>query len=180
MKKTEFVEAIKTRTEQLDYGNVCVEEINKGSRTYLGMYIKRDNVPTPVIDLDALYFSYTENVEEDGVEGALTGCMGVVNQVFNMKPDFDADTIRECVLNWDWVKPRLVMHPVDEEASKNGLYEQIGEDYLCPYIDMSGGACIRVTSALLDIWKVSKEELFGIAILNDLRNLKDFFDNQEI
>ena len=170
MKKTEFVEAIKVRTENLGYENVIVDDINKGSRAYLGMYIRKDSVPSPVVDLDALYVSYSKGVEEDGVDGALDGCMGVVQRILNTKPDVNLESLKEHIFDWDWVKPRLVMHPVDEDVAVNGVFTQVGDDYLCPYIDMSGGAFVRVTQALLDIWEVSEDEACGISILNDLQN----------
>ena len=78
MKMSEFIDLMKTAAEP--YGEVVVDEVVRASARYVGMYVKKDGVPTPIANLDMLYERYLETDDIDE-------CTEYVTTLFTMKFD---------------------------------------------------------------------------------------------
>lgn len=166
MRKEEFTEAMKNYA--LKYGEAVVDTINKGSRIYLGLYIRKDNTPSPVVNLDALYERYLEN--------GIDACWEVIDSVLSTVPDFDMAEIITHVKDYAWSKEHLIIKLLDKGVAISGVYEEVDGHYMCPYVNIGDGAIIRVTAELMELWNIEKKELFMDAMISDLRSMLEEAD----
>ena len=166
MRKEEFTDAMKDYASK--YGEAEVDTINKGSRIYLGLYVRKDNAPSPVVNLDALYEVYREN----GVDA----CWRVVDRILSTVPDFDMAETVKLVEDYSWVKEHLIIRLLSKEVATAGVYEEVEGHYMCPYINLGNGAFVRVTTELMKIWDIEKKELFMDAMISDLRSMLEEAD----
>lgn len=152
MKKAEFVAAMKDYAKK--YGEVVVQTINRTGYEYTGLMIRKNGVPTPVVNIDAIFDDYLSG------EASLDDCYGVIDHILPRKQDFDKST----VMDWSKAKDRLFLR-VFGRVSEGTIYREVTNLYLVPYIqvDNKGAALVRVTPQLLQLWKVSEDEVFAIA-----------------
>ena len=170
MRKNEFADAMKDYASK--YGEAVIDTIDKGSRIYLGLYVKKDKTPTPVVNLDALYEVY----REEGVDA----CWEVIDHIISTPPEFDMATVISIVTDWEQVNNHLMMRTLDKEAATAGIYQRVGQFYMCPYIRLDESSLIRVTPDLLEIWKKSKEEVIGYAVCNDIVNIYGDIEEEKV
>ena len=156
MKKSEFVKVLTEKASE--YGEVAVQQISRVNVNYLGLYVKRDNVPTPVVNLDKLYAHYCEhnnNIEYYFQE---------LEDVLSIDVPFDFSSID--VANWEWVKDHLYFRLMGHVV--NGICRPVADLYLVPYIHITDddSAAVRVTAELIDSWGVTVDEVFDQAKAN--------------
>ena len=164
MRKEEFVEAIKDYASSK--GEVVVEQINKGSRSYLGLFIKKHNVATPVLNLEALYEVY----RRDG--GDLDACYGVADRVLSMRPDNNIEEEIINIKNWEWSKERLIIRDFPKgEIEETGIFDEVDGYIMCPYVRLNDTMVVRVTPELVELWKVEVEEVKVIGALNSFKDI---------
>ena len=116
--------------------------------------IRKDGVPTPVVNIDAIFDDYLVG------KVSLDDCYETIDRVLAMEPDFD----KSAIMDWSKAKDRLFLR-VFGRVSEGTIYREVTNLYLVPYIqvDNRGAALVRVTSPLLNLWKVSEDEVFAIA-----------------
>lgn len=155
MKKTEFIEEM--RAYARNYGEVIIEEINKTNCTYLGLAIRKNNVPTPVVNLDKLYEAYKAE------ELNINECFEEVERILSMKQPFNPSVITE----WNTAKERLYLRLFGSIAPDT-IYRKVADMFLVPYLQIEelDGATVRVTPQLLDVWGITEEEIFELARAN--------------
>lgn len=153
MKKAEFVTAMKDYAKK--YGEVVVQAINRTGYEYTGLMIRKDGVPTPVVNIDAIFDDYLIG------KVSLDDCYKTIDRVLTTKPDGIDKTI---ILEWSKAKERLFLR-VFGKISADTIHRKIADLFLVPYIqvDDKGAALVRVTSQLLDLWGVSEDVVFVTA-----------------
>lgn len=158
MRRTEFIENIKDYVESNYEGEVIVEEINKSTIPYTGLYIRQGvGVPTPVVNLDLFYSKFSDNLDR---------CYREVNKVLNTKAPNNYMISK--ITDWKCAKDRLFLRIVRSQISD--LCRKFADLWIVPYlqVDDDGEAVTKVTSALTEIWGVSSDEVFEQAQINQV------------
>lgn len=155
MLKSEFITAMQDIAGQ--YGETITQEVIRAGNRYLGMYLKKDGVPTPVVNLDMLYERYRDTEDIDD-------CIDYVIEVLTTEvdPPYDVHNI----VNWDWVKGRLYLRLIGKMT--DGICRPVADMYQVPYVqfDNRGNSNVQVTPQLLAAWDVSIDEVFDQAESN--------------
>lgn len=155
MKMSEFIDLMKTAAEP--YGEVVVDEVVRASARYVGMYVKKDGVPTPIANLDMLYERYLETDDIDE-------CTEYVTTLFTMK--FDSPINIAALADWEVAKGLLFLRLFGHVS--DGICRPVADLYQVPYLQMKpdGSAVAQVTPQLLETWGVSIDEVFDQAEKN--------------
>lgn len=160
MSTKEFIEAMRDYAKQ--YGEVVIEDVNRANITYTGLMIRKMGVPTPVINLDALYKDY----KNDKLD--LNECFSYLDRTLSNTLDtpFNASDI----VKWEKMKDRLYIRLFGELKIKDGVYRKVADLFEVPYIQVldDDTATTRVTNQLMDAWGVSEEEVFKQARKNQI------------
>ena len=153
LNKAEFVKLMQKKAEE--YGEVEIQTVSRVNLDYLGMYVKRNNVPTPVINLDAFYDHYCEtgNDPESYFE--------YIDEALNMHRNFNFDPHR--ISDWDWAKDKLYFRLLGNVV--NGICIPVADMYLVPYLYITedDSATVRITTELIDAWGVTTDDVFAQA-----------------
>lgn len=154
------------RNEAAKLGTVHIDEITRTDTKYTGLFIKVDSgVPTPVVNLTALYSEYCEGKSMDT-------CINTMLHILHQSPA-DSDAI-EVVKDWKRAQTKLFLRPFG--SITGGIYRQVADIYLVPYLQLTddGSTLVRVTDGLLTNWGVTEDEVFDIAKENQetLRPIK--------
>lgn len=151
MRRTEFIEAIKSYAEE-KYGEVRVSEIIKGNGSYTGLsVVSKPGVPAPVVNLDDLYAR----------DLSIEKCYTVVDKVLNTALP-DMDDYLDMVKDWNRAKDRLFLRTFGENFNRQSTYEQVEDLFLTPYVqlDDEGTMVVQVTDGLISLWSVDAETVF--------------------
>ena len=151
MRKNEFIDVMKNVASE--FGKVVVKEIVKPTGTYMGLTINKVNVPTPIVNLDALYNRYIN------AELNIGECCDIAKDILSRKPDGEFNI--EDIKNWDRAKDKLYLRLVNS-APEGTLYREVEDMFLVPYIQVTSddSATVKVEEPLLELWKVTSEEVF--------------------
>lgn len=152
MRKSEFIKAMKDYATQ--YGEVVVREVQRANITYTGLMIRKVGVPTPVINLDALYEDYKHDKFD------LDECYVHIDRMLNSK--LDTPFKAEDIIQWEKMKDRLYIRLFGELTVTDGVYRKVADLYAVPYIQITDDdtASTRVTDQLMNAWGVSEETVF--------------------
>lgn len=154
MERTEFVNAIKAMAEEL--GEVIIQPIIKPELTYEGLCIRKVGVPTPVVNLDALYERYQNGTSIDD-------CLEMARKTLNASPDTVPIT-PEQIQDYEFIKGKLYLRLVGKIEDVG--YRRIADMYLVPYVDLGEGTTFRVPPELVEIWKVDIDTVYEQARTN--------------
>lgn len=164
----EFKETLKEMVEEMvEDQNLkvrldCVAKNNDHGRDVLIIYGESLSA-APSIGLEGLYQYYTECEEMDLV-------MGVVQDI--LAKEFNCGLLKIIKL-WELARERIGIKLVNHELNENRLQELphkqvLDLDMVC-YInlfDQEDRASVEVKYSLLDMWKISEQELWGVAMEN--------------
>ena len=174
MERTEFVNAIKTMAEEL--GEVVIQPITKPELTYEGLCIRKVGVPTPVVNLDALYERYQNGT-------SIEDCLEIARKTLNASPDVVPIT-PEQIQDYEFIKTKLYLRLVGNIEDVG--YRRVADMYLVPYVDLGEGMTFRVQPELVEIWKVDIDTVYEQARTNQeiirpvkIRNLAEMMGAPE-
>lgn len=157
MRRNEFIEEMKAVASE--FGTPTIQEIVKPTETYTGMAIKKTGIPSPIVNLDRLYRSY-----EDGI--SLDRCKAEVKRILTIGMEDPTEFDMKNIGNWDIMKNLLYLKLMNTATDE--LAEPVEDMFLIPYIRVTAtdNASIKVVPELLNIWGVSKKEVFAQAKVN--------------
>lgn len=153
MEKTTFIERIKEELQEMGVENLEVINVERADKKYTGLTVKVPNTPSPVINMDALYAAYISGKSD------MNECIGMAQEILAMKPDFAFD-VRD-ITDWEKAKTRLYLRLFGANCS--GIYREVEDLNLVPYLEISPESQVRVTPQLLDCWGIDEETLFDTA-----------------
>ena len=158
MEKNEFIEQVKAELTKSGVENLDVINVERAGCTYTGMTAKIPNVPTPVINMDALYLAYSCG------DFDMEKCLEKAHEILEMTPD-EPVSITE-ITDWEKAKTHLYLRLFNENgAGCAKVSRPLADMYEVPYLQMSedGRSNVRVTPALIELWGVEEETVFGTA-----------------
>jgi hypothetical protein len=120
--------------------------------------IRKVGVPTPVLNLDALYDGYKiKRVDLDQ-------CFAQVDKMLNVK--LEGNITPADMTKWEKVKDKLYLRLFGK--INGGIYREMADLYLAPYIQVTsdGSATARVTEDLLKLWEVDEDTVYETAKTN--------------
>lgn len=174
MEYLEFCENVKCKLQELveDSATVRIQKVLKNNNVvrYAAIITEEDSNISPSIYLENYY---SEHINGQSLSEICREIMLVHNK-YKDGIDFNIDDY----FNYDFVKDKLYLKLINreknEEFLKNIPYREMYDLALIVYISLeeaeNGQATITVNNKNLEMWKVSKEQIFEAAFLNASEN----------
>lgn len=175
MKYLEFCEKVKLKLQELVYEgtSVRIEKILKNNNVerYAAIIAEESSTVSPSI--------YLENFYSDYINGQSLSIICDEIMAMHKKYKGGIDFKLDNYVNYDYVKDKLFLKIINkarnEEFLKNVPYRQFCDLALVVYIALeeakNGQATITVNNRSLEIWNVTKEQVFDVAFLNEYESM---------
>lgn len=188
MNKKEFMQYIAENVKEylppsFENAEISVEEVHKNNDTTLnGIVIRKEEERAcPRIYLDQMYEEYKEGKDVDQ-------CVG---DVADVRVEADAPELEEymdTLKEYENVKPMLQVRICDpernKEANKDRVVTEQGDFSATYSVNLNeserGVASIPIVTSMLEMWKITKEQLHQDAMQADMMREPTFFSVEDV